>query len=139
MSDKSFTNAFDLIANAGKLNKADDKPKVNNTEENKIKKEDKQIVENKADNKMNDAINLDVYTHTDKYTHMYTDKIPTKETKSKRLNLLIYPSLHEDLERLAEMQAIKVNELINRVLKEYTEAEESQKMIENHKKITKKK
>lgn len=136
MSEKSFPNAFDLIAKAGKVNKADDKAKVNNTEENKIKKEDKQIIENKADNKMNDAIKLD--TDTDKYTHMYTDKIPTKETKSKRLNLLIYPSLHEDLERLAEMQAIKVNELINRILKEYTETEESQKMIENHKQIKRK-
>lgn len=90
------------------------------------------IADTKTDNKVND-------TYTDKYTHMYTDKLPTKETKSKRLNLLIYPSTHENLERLAEMQAIKVNELINRVLKEYTELEDSQKMIENHKKITKSK
>lgn len=42
-----------------------------------------------------------------------------KETKSKRYNLLLKPSLHGDLEKIATMQRISVNEAVNRALKAY--------------------
>ena len=44
------------------------------------------------------------------------------ETKSKRLNLLIQPSVHKDLERIARVQGISLNELINNVMKDYQES-----------------
>ncbi len=43
------------------------------------------------------------------------------ETKSKRLNLLIQPSLAADIGKLATLYRIGSNELIVRVLKEFTE------------------
>lgn len=43
------------------------------------------------------------------------------ETKSKRLNLLIQPSLAADIGKLATLYRISSNELIVRVLKEYTD------------------
>lgn len=45
-----------------------------------------------------------------------------KETKSKRLNLLIMPSLLEDLSKIATMQKDSVNNLINNALLEYRDA-----------------
>lgn len=45
------------------------------------------------------------------------------ERKSKRLNLLIQPSVAADLAKIAHMQKTSVNDLINRVMKEYCEAE----------------
>lgn len=44
---------------------------------------------------------------------------PTEERKSKRLNLLIKPSLFSDIEKLAHMQRTSVNGLINTLLEEY--------------------
>ena len=38
------------------------------------------------------------------------------ETKSKRLNLLIYPSLHKDMIKLAKMTQDSVNNLIIKIL-----------------------
>lgn len=128
------------MANKDFANKLKTNPRKTTKEEpkNSLTDEISEIVTVKPKTGIKDTPIIDTtLNNTD--THMYTDKLPTKETKSKRLNLLIYPSIHENLERLAEMQAIKVNELINRVLKEYTELEDSQKMIENHKKITKSK
>lgn len=43
------------------------------------------------------------------------------ETKSKRLNLLIYPSLLNDLKKIAVMKRTSVNDLINDVLTQYTD------------------
>lgn len=43
------------------------------------------------------------------------------ETKSKRYNLLLKPSLHEDIEKIAVMQRISVNEAVNRALAAYIE------------------
>lgn len=40
------------------------------------------------------------------------------EPKSRRLQLLIRPSLHEDLKNLAQQQRISLNELINIILQE---------------------
>ena len=42
------------------------------------------------------------------------------ETKSKRLNLLLYPSLLNDLKKIAVMKRTSVNDLINDVLTQYT-------------------
>lgn len=43
------------------------------------------------------------------------------ETKTKRLNLLLLPSLFQDLEKVSTMKRTSVNNLINIVLKEYVE------------------
>lgn len=43
------------------------------------------------------------------------------ETKTKRLNLLLLPSLFQDLEKVSTMKRTSVNNLINVVLKEYVE------------------
>lgn len=45
------------------------------------------------------------------------------ESKSKRLNLLVYPGVYEDLTKVATMKRTSVNDLINTILKDYTEAE----------------
>lgn len=51
----------------------------------------------------------------------YPAKAPKHyETKSKRLNLLIQPSLAADIGKLATLYRISSNELIVRVLKEFT-------------------
>jgi predicted HicB family RNase H-like nuclease len=43
-----------------------------------------------------------------------------REIKSKRLNLLIKPTLYRNIEKVATMERISTNELINRVLEKYT-------------------
>ena len=60
------------------------------------------------------------------YAERYADKPPTtrratqgRETKSKRLNVLIRPSLHEALLELAEKKQTSVNDLINIGMQEY--------------------
>ena len=45
------------------------------------------------------------------------------ETRSKRLNLLMQPSLHAKLKEIAAQQEISINELIHNVLEKYTERE----------------
>ena len=60
-------------------------------------------------------------TDNTQYTHNTHNTYNTPETKSKRLNLLIYPSLLENLKKIATMQRRSVNELINDVLTEYAE------------------
>ena len=52
-----------------------------------------------------------------------------KETKSKRLNVLIRPSLFEDASKIAHMQRISVNELIHLAVEKY--------VIENEEEVTK--
>jgi hypothetical protein len=54
-------------------------------------------------------------THTTDYTH----DTGMKETKSKRLNLLLTPSLHSNLLKIARVEGISLNELINIVLKKH--------------------
>lgn len=51
----------------------------------------------------------------------YITQDDTQENKSKRLNLLLRPTLHRDLGKLSAMERISTNELINRVLTEYAE------------------
>lgn len=64
------------------------------------------------------------------YTHNDDDEI-----KSKRLNLLIYPSLLNSLKKIAHMQRRSVNELINDVLSRY--AEQEAKTIDTYNKVFK--
>lgn len=49
-------------------------------------------------------------------------KPSTEETKSKRLNLLILPSVGEDMTKIAAMKRTSVNDLINSLLKGYVES-----------------
>ena len=48
-----------------------------------------------------------------------TEARSAEETKSKRLNLLIKPSTHKDIGKIATMQRVSLNELINKVLEDY--------------------
>lgn len=45
------------------------------------------------------------------------------ETKSKRLNLLIRPSVYRQIEKIAAMQRTSPNDLINTILAEYADRE----------------
>ena len=47
------------------------------------------------------------------------------ETKSRRLNLLVRPSLHERIKKLAKSRKSSVNELIHQVLAEYADREDA--------------
>ena len=60
-------------------------------------------------------------TTTTPTAEAYITQEETQETKSKRLNLIIRPTLHRDLGKLSAMDRISTNELINRVLSEYVE------------------
>ena len=45
-----------------------------------------------------------------------------EELKSKRLNLLIKPSTHRNMAKIATMQRVSLNELINKVMEDYVAA-----------------
>lgn len=60
-------------------------------------------------------------------------KEPKGETKSKRLNLLLQPSLMEDLGKVAFMKKDSVNNLINTVLTSYRD--ENKDIIEKYNKV----
>ena len=65
--------------------------------------------------------------HDKQYEHTTHDKPrPTgpkpkakEETKSKRLNLLLQPSVVVDMEKIAAMRRSSVNDLINTILKDF--------------------
>lgn len=50
------------------------------------------------------------------------DSKDSKETKSKRLNLLIQPSVLEDFNKVAFMERTSMNDLINTMIKGYCDA-----------------
>lgn len=50
--------------------------------------------------------------------------ISDEETKSKRVNLLMYPSLYEDLTKVANIFDTSINDLINTLAREYVEQNE---------------
>lgn len=54
------------------------------------------------------------------------------EIRSKRLNLLLPPSLHSNLSKIARVEGISLNELINVVLENHTKQNQDtiQKFIE---------
>ena len=65
-------------------------------------------------------------TDSKDYTHNTDNTVNTHntykaETKSKRLNILLTPSLHADLTKIARVQGESLNNLINEVLKAYEE------------------
>lgn len=60
-------------------------------------------------------------------------KPSTGETKSKRVNLLMLPSVHEDITKLAVMQRISVNELVNSLLQAHIE--ENKELLQTYKDV----
>lgn len=63
------------------------------------------------------------YTHNTYIRAARTVPKEGEERKSKRLNLLLQPSLLDDISKVAHMKRTSVNDLINTVLKEYRERE----------------
>lgn len=51
---------------------------------------------------------------------------PIKETKSRRVNFIITPSLHKELTIISHMQRISLNELVNQVMGEYATTKREQ-------------
>lgn len=66
------------------------------------------------------------YTHNTDNADTTQNAHNTQETKSKRLNLLLYPSVLDDLKKIATMQRRSVNDLINEVLSDYITQEAAQ-------------
>lgn len=62
------------------------------------------------------------YTHNTVHTENTHAVSKKQETKSKRLNLLIQPSLHQELTKIAYVQRVSLNELILRASREYAAA-----------------
>jgi predicted HicB family RNase H-like nuclease len=56
-------------------------------------------------------------THNEHKTHN------TVETKSKRLNLILRPSLFKEFTKVAHMKRTSVNDLLNQLMTEYIERE----------------
>ena len=70
------------------------------------------------------------HVHTDKYTHTYDDTHgnildrplparPQGERKSRRLNLLVRPSMYDSLSMIAARAESSVNDLINNILEDF--------------------
>lgn len=47
---------------------------------------------------------------------------PVEELKSKRVNLLLRPSVHERCNKIAYMSKVSFNDLVNKALDEYAQA-----------------
>lgn len=47
---------------------------------------------------------------------------PVEEFKSKRVNLLLRPSVHERCNKIAYMSKVSFNDLVNKALEEYAQA-----------------
>ena len=62
--------------------------------------------------------------HKEKTATLSQPATSNVETKSKRLNLLIRPSLHTKLTNMAQLQDISVNALIHKALYDFLEREE---------------
>jgi hypothetical protein len=57
-------------------------------------------------------------------------KPSTEETKTKRLNLLMLPSVCESIGKIATMKRCSTNELINSILQEYIE--DNQELLQKY-------
>lgn len=57
-------------------------------------------------------------------------KPSTEETKTKRLNLLMLPSVCDDITKIAAMKRLSTNELINNILQDY--AKDNAELIEKY-------
>ena len=49
---------------------------------------------------------------------------PEKETKSKRVNLVLQPSLYEEAQNVAKANGISFNEMVTQILKQITKTED---------------
>ncbi len=81
-----------------------------------------------------------LHTEEDKqlpeFTGLKRGRKPSKEeTKTKRLNLLMLPSVCEDVTKIAAMKRSSVNELINTVLQQYIA--DNQELIEKYDEVFK--
>lgn len=59
------------------------------------------------------------YTHSTSGTRQRALQRQTEETKSRRLQVLLTPSLYDDLRERATQERISVNEMLNTILKDY--------------------
>ena len=69
--------------------------------------------------KLHNAVNMSDESNTKKKGRPPSDR----ERKTKRLNLLIQPSLIDELSKVAYMKRSSVNDLINTLIKDYVEKE----------------
>lgn len=58
------------------------------------------------------------HQHTDTHTHTHNGQ---KESRSKRFQILLTPSIHERMAARAEQEGISMNELIYRAINKYLE------------------
>lgn len=58
-------------------------------------------------------------TDTAAYTHTYTPSHSRRENKSRRLQLLIKPSIHAGVSELAAQQDTSINDMINIILENH--------------------
>jgi predicted HicB family RNase H-like nuclease len=95
-------------------------PKVYPTHETQVESDtqDASSIQNAQDDSNMDNTSNTQNTHIIQKTHK-------RETKSKRLNLLLQPSLLDDMSKIACMKQTSVNDLINKVLRDYTQSEVS--------------
>lgn len=82
---------------------------------------------------MTEPIKEEVKTSAPEEKKVALPKAPKGETKSKRLNLLLQPSLMEDLGKVAFMKKDSVNNLINTVLTSYRD--DNKDIIDKYNKI----
>ena len=75
-----------------------------------------QFISSSAVNNTQDTLNT-YDTHDKQQSENLGGK---KERKSKRLNLLLQPSMLEDLSKIAYMKQTSVNDLINTIIKDYS-------------------
>jgi hypothetical protein len=66
---------------------------------------------------------LPVLAETPKPAEKPAEQKADRELKQKRLNLLIQPSLHENMVKIAYVKRLSINELICQVLREYQDRE----------------
>ena len=59
------------------------------------------------------------YTHNEARSKAEARQTPGQGIKSKRVQMLIYPDVMEDIKKIAHMQRKSVNGLINELLDEY--------------------
>jgi ribosome biogenesis GTPase A len=52
-----------------------------------------------------------------------TDITDNTEIKSRRVNWLLFPSIFEDLKKIATMKLTTINDLVNKILKDYNARE----------------
>ena len=90
-------------------------------------------VENPAFAFLGDAVNKEVDDNdTEKYIlkiqelekQLQEREYKEKETKSKKINLLLYPSVLNDFDRIAKKKNVSRNELANLVFREYVKSVE---------------